>query len=53
MFDIEPETLTDFGDEFPVLCRYLPTTYIDDFFRDGSLMLTTYERCKVHEGKAW
>jgi hypothetical protein len=51
MFEIEPETLAEFGEKLPVLYRYIPTTYINDFFRDGSLMLTTYERCKVHEDK--
>lgn len=51
MFEIEPETLTEFKDKLPVLYRYLPTKYIDDFFRDGSLLLTTYERCKIHEDK--
>jgi len=52
MFEIEPDTLTAFGDKLPVLYRYLPTKYIDEFFRNGTLMLTTYARCKIHEDQA-
>ena len=52
MFEIEPETLKAFGNKLPILYRYLPTRYIDDFFRNGALMLTTYARCKIHEDQA-
>lgn len=29
--------------------RYLPTQYVDQFFADGSLLFTTYEKCRAHE----
>lgn len=33
----------------PMVYRFLDEKYIDDFFNDGSLMLSTYERCKKLE----
>lgn len=29
--------------------RYLPTPYVNGFFSDGSLLFTTYEKCRTHE----
>lgn len=29
--------------------RYLPTQYVEQFFSDGSLLFTTYEKCRTHE----
>lgn len=31
------------------LYRYIDRKYVDDFLRDGSLLLTTYRRCCSHE----
>jgi hypothetical protein len=31
------------------LYRYIDRQYVDDFLRDGSLLLTTYTRCCTHE----
>ena len=52
MFEIETATHAEFGEKLPVLYRYIPTDYIDAFFRDGSLRLTTYDHCKGLEDPA-
>jgi len=33
----------------PVINRFIDESYIDEFFNNGSLMLTTFERCKSLE----
>lgn len=33
----------------PKLFRYMRTSFVEDFFENGSLMLTSYERCRNHE----
>ena len=33
----------------PMVYRFLDEKYIDDFFKDGNLMLSTYERCRKLE----
>lgn len=35
--------------EFPKVIRYMDKCHIDEFFKTGSLMLTTFKRCKIHE----
>jgi hypothetical protein len=52
MIDVHPETMLKYGDVLPPVYRYMGIEHIDRFFEDGSLRLTTYERCKALEDAA-
>jgi hypothetical protein len=49
---IHPPTRQRFGDALPAVFRYMDERYIDAFFTDGTLRLTTYELCKSLEDPA-
>jgi len=51
-FTVHSKTIAEYGHNLPTLFRYIAVTYIDRFFEEGTLQLTTYERCKSLEDAA-
>ena len=49
MSSLSPHPVRTHSDHESPKFRYLPTQYVEQFFADGSLLFTTYEKCRTHE----